>query len=116
MTQKRRISIERQRQLRKPSGKNAKEVGAHLAYHNQGVNRGSIELLKIQEDDVVLEVGCGPGWAIERMLQVATQGKIYGIDPSPDMVILASERNQRAIDEGRVKIETVEVDSTNGIL
>jgi ubiquinone/menaquinone biosynthesis C-methylase UbiE len=51
-----------------------------------------------------LEIGFGPGVAIQKMSELVTDGIIYGIDHSDLMVKKASERNKDAIISGKVKL------------
>lgn len=62
----------------------------------------AVSLLDLQQTDYVLEIGFGPGVGIERAAQHAAF--VAGIDYSPMMVELASQRNSMAIYDGRVKL------------
>lgn len=64
----------------------------------------TVALLKIRSDDRVLEVGFGPGMAIEQVSKIATKGLTVGVDHSQTMVTQASNRNAKAIKKGRVKL------------
>jgi ubiquinone/menaquinone biosynthesis C-methylase UbiE len=46
----------------------------------------------LAEDARVLEIGCGPGFATERLLALVPQGSVLGIDNDPFMVELAGRR------------------------
>lgn len=58
----------------------------------------------------VLDVGCGGGGLIAALLK-STDGKVYGIDYSPDMVRIARRRNIEAVDSQRVEITVASVSS-----
>jgi len=62
----------------------------------------TLSLLDIRPNDRVLEVGFGPGFAIEQVGRMATKGFIVGVDHSEVMVRQASKRNARDIREGKV--------------
>jgi len=62
------------------------------------------ELLTLQEDDHVLEIGSGTGKLINQMARQAHQGLIEGIDLSSTMVDMAKKRNKQYIAKGKVKI------------
>jgi ubiquinone/menaquinone biosynthesis C-methylase UbiE len=64
----------------------------------------TLELLHICPDDRVLEIGFGPGLAVARAAQLATQGKVVGIDHSELMLRQARRRNAAAIRAGRVEL------------
>jgi ubiquinone/menaquinone biosynthesis C-methylase UbiE len=61
-----------------------------------------IDLLDVREPDTVLEVGFGPGAAIQ--LLAGSARHVAGVDPSAEMLRLASWRNAKAIDNGRVDL------------
>jgi demethylmenaquinone methyltransferase/2-methoxy-6-polyprenyl-1,4-benzoquinol methylase len=71
----------------------------------------ALEMADIKEGEKVLEVGCGTGWALERIArQVGESGKAYGLDISPKMLDVARGRLEKAGLMGRV--ELVEGDAT----
>jgi ubiquinone/menaquinone biosynthesis C-methylase UbiE len=93
-------------------------VGGHLAgwvmahrSSNRERNRWVVSLLNVQPTDRVLEIGFGPGLAIETMSRLATCGKVYGIDHSAVMVRRASRRNRAAIRAGRVDLRLASADN-----
>lgn len=53
-------------------------------------NRAAIELAALSGADRFLDVGCGPGAALEQA--ASTGASIAGIDPSPSMVARAAKR------------------------
>jgi len=73
-----------------------------------GVNRlrnlRTLELLDIRPEDRILEVGFGPGLAVARAAELATAGKVVGIDHSELMLRQARRRNAKAIHAGRVEL------------
>jgi len=67
-------------------------------------NNWAIGLLNLRPQDHVLELGFGPGVAIEKMSQIVTSGVVYGIDHSLTMFTMATKRNEKRITAGRVKL------------
>lgn len=67
-------------------------------------SRWVISLLDIKPTDRVLEVGFGPGLAIEMASEIAAQGFVAGIDHSKEMVTQATRRNAEAVRNGRVAL------------
>jgi SAM-dependent methyltransferase len=67
-------------------------------------NLRTLELLEIRPEDRVLEVGFGPGLAVARAAELATVGKVVGIDHSELMLRHARRRNAKAIRAGRVEL------------
>lgn len=64
--------------------------------------RWTLSLLDVKPNDRVLEVGFGPGVAIELLSKIATRGFVAGIDHSDEMVRHATKRNADAIRGGRI--------------
>jgi ubiquinone/menaquinone biosynthesis C-methylase UbiE len=71
---------------------------------NRERNLRSIDLLDIRANDYVLEIGFGPGLAIERAAARATHGKVVGVDHSDLMLRQAARRNSAAIVAGNVEL------------
>ncbi len=92
------------KQLRKPEGEWGKQVGAMMAEHTEPLNMFAIKCLNIQPADRILEIGFGPGVAIEEIAHLAPDGYIAGIDHSPEMLAMAEQRNRKPIIEERVEL------------
>lgn len=60
--------------------------------------------ITISEDARVLDVGCGGGANIARLLQRVPQGRVQGIDYSPVSVAKSRQVNARAIAAGRCEV------------
>jgi len=69
---------------------------------NRKRNEWTVELLGIEPNDRVLEIGFGAGIAIEAASRLATSGCVVGIDHSEQMLRSARKRNAAAIRAGRV--------------
>jgi ubiquinone/menaquinone biosynthesis C-methylase UbiE len=94
------------KQFGKPSGSLGNIAGFIMARRSSNIERNEwgISLLDIQPSDHVLEIGFGPGVAIQKMCDLITDGIIYGIDHSELMVRKASDRNKNAISSGKVRL------------
>ncbi|GAB4388039.1 MAG: class I SAM-dependent methyltransferase [Thermodesulfovibrionales bacterium] len=66
--------------------------------------RWTVSLLDIRPGDRLLEIGFGPGYAIELVNKMAPAGFVAGVDHSEVMVRHAGRRNARAVREGRVAL------------
>jgi SAM-dependent methyltransferase len=66
--------------------------------------RWAVELLDVQPEHHVLEIGFGPGVGIEALAERATDGVVWGIDHSALMVRIAGKRNVWAATAGRVRL------------
>lgn len=70
---------------------------------NKAMYRSLIVVLNNKRNRTILDIGFGNGYLIHRLAQ-NKGNEIYGIDTSRDMLVLASKRNERAIQEQRVKL------------
>jgi ubiquinone/menaquinone biosynthesis C-methylase UbiE len=65
---------------------------------------GDIGLLEVRPQDRVLEVGFGPGVAIELLARVPAR-RVVGVDPSTEMLEQAAVRNAAGVASGRVELQ-----------
>ena len=96
------------RRARRPSGALSRGVYKNPVHHWPNFY-AILDVLALNPNDNLLEVGCGGGAFLHEALKSGCQAS--AIDHSPDMVRLASEVNRDAIVEGRLKIVTSEADS-----
>src|SRR5262249_8682109 len=75
-----------------------------MARSNRGIATRVIELLDIHPDDEVLEVGYGPGVAMQLIAAKLSSGKVAGIDCSAVMMQQATARNAAAVESGRIEL------------
>jgi SAM-dependent methyltransferase len=101
------------RQFGQPTGLVGRLVGLVMAARpsNRERNRRTIELLEIQPEDRVLEIGYGPGLAVQWAAERAVRGKVVGVDHSDPMHAQAARRNARAIEAGLVELHIASVDA-----
>jgi SAM-dependent methyltransferase len=92
------------RQFRNPAGLGGWLMGRVMEAINQAPNRETIAALAIAPTDVIVEIGHGPGCAIEALAASAPRGRVYGVDPSPAMHVSAARRNRKALAAGRVRL------------
>ena len=93
-------------QFHRPHGLGGRAAGWVMAHRgsNRKRNVWAAGLLDVQPDDRVLEIGFGPGIAIEAMARRATHGVVVGVDHSEVMVRQATRRNRAAVRAGRVDL------------
>lgn len=108
-------------QAHRPTGPVGRVVAQMMATRPSNVerNRWAVDELAVGSTDRVLEIGFGPGVAIEALLTQVTEGDVWGIDHSAVMVRKAAHRNARAIAEGRLRLtqaSVADVDETLGPL
>ena len=86
-------------------------MGRVMAFINRAPNREAIASLEIEPSDIVLELGFGPGCAIRALVAKTPLGRVYGVDPSKEMLALASRRNKHAIASGRAQLLRGRIDA-----
>jgi SAM-dependent methyltransferase len=89
-------------QFRRPSGALGLLAGAVMAHRpsNRRRNVWTIELLQLRGGEAGLELGCGPGLAVEAALR-AGAAHVLALDHSAAMIRQASSRNRGAVRAGR---------------
>src|SRR2546425_11734753 len=92
------------RMFGRPRGALGRLGGLIMARTNQPCAAWVIDLLDIQPNDRVLEVGFGPGVGIQLLARSASAGYIAGVDSSEEMVDQATARNAKAIKSGHVDL------------
>jgi ubiquinone/menaquinone biosynthesis C-methylase UbiE len=92
------------KQFGQPTGLAGRLAGRVMANSasNQERSEWTLSLLDIQAEDRVLEIGFGPGLAIEIASRLTPRGFVGGVDHSPVMVEQAARRNAVAVAAGRV--------------
>jgi ubiquinone/menaquinone biosynthesis C-methylase UbiE len=82
-----------------------------MARQNEREARWTVDLLDIQPDARVLEIGFGPGVAIRYAAERAMRGHVSGIDYSETMLQAARKRNAAGIANGLVDLTKGNVQS-----
>src|SRR5215469_11461900 len=93
-------------QFHHPHGTGGRLAGRVMAHRrsNRRRNVWVVSLLDVQPADRGLEIGFGPGIAIQTLSRTAPGGLVYGIDRSEVMVRQATRRNNTAVRAGRVRL------------
>lgn len=93
-------------QFERPHGLLGHMTGWIMAHRtsNKDRNRWTVDLLDIQPNDHVLELGCGPGLALQSCLTHATDGLVVGLDHSETMLAQSCARNRQAIRDKRLEL------------
>lgn len=93
-------------QFGRPAGLLGHIAGKIMAFTPSNKDRihWTISLLDIKPEDRLLEIGFGPGYAIEIVSKIVSKGFIAGIDHSEVMLRHAGKRNAKAISEGKVSL------------
>jgi ubiquinone/menaquinone biosynthesis C-methylase UbiE len=80
-----------------------------MAAETLAVNERALQLLELEPNSRVLELGFGHGRTLARALELAPHGLVAGIDVSADMVGAFRSRQQRS--NGQVLIEVKQASS-----
>lgn len=101
------------KQFGEPRGPAGVIVGWVLGHRSSNVRRNCwvVAQLDLDPADRVLEVGFGPGVAIEALTRALPEGRVYGIDHSDVMVRQATRRNRKAVQSGIVHLARASVDN-----
>lgn len=91
-------------QCRKPSGFFGRFTLWEMNRHHSKLTDWGLSHVSIKKTDTILDVGCGGGRTISKLAQMASDGKVHGIDYSEESVTAAHRKNTRWIDIGRVSI------------
>ncbi len=92
-------------QARKPTGLFGRFIMSTIfEIGNTDLNSFVHELLSVQSDDQILELGFGTGKLINKMAQEINDGCIVGVDFSDTMVSIAQKKNRKHVDKGKVKL------------
>ena len=99
------------RQFSRPTGLLGRVIGRGMARHNEREARWTIDLLRIEPEARVLEIGFGPGVAIQYAAERTTRGHVSGIDCSEAMLQMARKRNWSRLANGLVDLAKADVQS-----
>jgi ubiquinone/menaquinone biosynthesis C-methylase UbiE len=91
-------------QLRKPSGRPGHLTGTLMGVANARANAHAIAALTLGPHACVVELGCGPGFALRSLLRSPTVSRAIGIDWSKAMLADAARRNKSDIASGRLSL------------
>lgn len=70
-----------------------------------GTRRRAIDRLCLEADERVLEIGCGPGHALEPLAgRVGPNGAVYGLDAAPGMIDRARRRTEKSAGSDRIDL------------
>jgi SAM-dependent methyltransferase len=70
----------------------------------------AIERLRVRPHDIVLEIGCGHGVAVDLICQRLKSGKVVAIDRSSKMIAAAKRRNRAHVKARLADFQAVELE------
>lgn len=92
-----------------PKGLIGMYIGEKMVRQHKPETHWTIQLLDIKQDETILELGCGAGYAMKLLLEQSNVKLIVGLDISKSVLRLAAFRNRKNIKIGRVKLVKNEV-------
>jgi SAM-dependent methyltransferase len=92
------------RQFRRPTGLLGLYAANFMKKNNQDYYAQAIELLAIQDNDAVLEIGCGAGDAIRQIAERNSKCRIDAIDFSQLILKKAARNNREWLRKGRMRL------------
>jgi ubiquinone/menaquinone biosynthesis C-methylase UbiE len=98
-------------QFGNPRGVFGQIAGWIMAWENRERNAWAVDVLNAQPGDDVLEIGFGPGLAVERLVEAVGSGTVAGVDRSAIMVAAARSRVAEAVAAGRVDLRRADVEA-----
>ena len=90
--------------FRKPAGFVGSLLVSSMNVGHAAISRWGLSHLEIQPADQILDIGCGGGANIARMLKLAPQGNVCGLDYSELCVRKSVRHNRRAVSRGSSEI------------
>lgn len=99
------------RQLSNPHGfLGSRFITRMMNQGNEELEYFGIELMNLQENENILEIGFGNGRIMQEMSKQIISGKIYGIDISQEMIAHTTRRLRPEVKEGKVILHKASVE------
>jgi cyclopropane fatty-acyl-phospholipid synthase-like methyltransferase len=89
-------------------------AGMMMARKNQERIRWAVREMNIQPDERVLEIGYGPGVAIQEIIFRSPSCEVTGIESSNVMHVQAGRRNRQVMAGGRIRLRVKPAEEYNG--
>lgn len=101
------------RQFGKPEGLLGSLVGTVMSLKNRNRIDWVLSLMKIKPGERILEIGFGPGVAIQKIGNKIGGGKIVGVDHSLTMLKQAAKRNADLLNKDKLLLHAGTIDDLN---
>jgi len=102
-----------------PRGLIGSFVGRVMARSNGDFNRWVVDELRKEYRDQparIVELGPGPGVGLEAALRAFPSTRLWGVDPSPEMLSQSRKRNRAGVASGRLTLVAGDVVMANHVL
>ena len=85
-------------QCARPKGALGRVMLSFMNYTHAPLTNWGLKLVDVQDGWTMLDVGCGGGFTIRRLLKRSKDAKVYGIDISEESVAKAKKVNAEVLD------------------
>ena len=92
-------------QVRKPSGWLGRRVVRAMNIGHSDLTDWGLQQIAVPKNASILDIGCGGGATIHKLVALAPEGKVVGIDYSAASVAVSCQTNAGEIADGHVQIE-----------
>ena len=96
------------RQAASPHGLFGRMLARLWIFEHKKINLATLDLLQIEPTQRVLELGCGPGWALREASARATAGHVLGLEISAASLSVARRTNRSQIHDGHISLRQVD--------
>lgn len=93
------------RQVRKPSGPLGRRVVRAMNLGHSTMTDWGLQQVTVANNATILDIGCGGGRTVQKLAELAPNGKVVGLDYSAASVAVSRNTNADTIAAGRVRIE-----------
>jgi trans-aconitate methyltransferase len=69
----------------------------------------AVDVMDVQPDDNILEIGCGPGYGAELICERLETGKLFAIDRSESGVDRTKRRCAKYVEAGRLTVRQIDL-------
>lgn len=91
-------------QCQKPTGWLGRLILRRMNSGHSKLSDWGLSHISIRPHNAVLDVGCGGGRTVSKLVAIATDGKVWGVDFSKESVAVARRTNEKWIAMGRVEV------------
>jgi SAM-dependent methyltransferase len=92
-------------QCKKPRGWLGRFMLRNMNSRHSNLTDWGLEHVFIEPHYTILDVGCGGGRTLTKLAELATQGKVYGVDYSKESVATSKKTNAHWIEMSRVEVQ-----------
>lgn len=91
-------------QYGKPAGAIGTYIGEKMVRQHKPETMWTLDILNLEREEEILELGCGAGYAMKLLLQKTSVIRVTGLDLSETVLKSAQMRNKTEISTGRANL------------